>query len=133
MSSREFAELKGVSAIAVAARAAIIPNLEKRKLIWWLQAVSLTDGGLRRLADELLTTFPDQLGTKTMHTLGIRAGKTATGKAVRDIRCELGEPLGFHKTEQPESGEQLLAECRHLAKEGFQPESVYADRRRVLS
>jgi len=133
MSSREFNELRGVSAIAASARAAIIPNLEKRKLVWWLQALSLTDGGLRRVADELLVMFPDRLGTKTMHASGARPGKIFSGKPLHAIRYELGDSYDFQETEKTESVEQLIVQCRQLAREGLRPRDLYSGQTRVLS
>ncbi|MDE2020803.1 MAG: hypothetical protein KGJ13_10740, partial [Patescibacteria group bacterium] len=61
MSSREFAELHGISGVAVSARAAILLHAAKRNLIWFIQGLSLVEGGLRRLAKELVEMFPKRL------------------------------------------------------------------------
>ncbi|HEV2454656.1 MAG TPA: ATP-binding protein, partial [Verrucomicrobiae bacterium] len=61
MSSREFAELHGISGVAVSARAAILLHRAKRDLIWFIQGLSLAEGGLKRLAMELVEMFPKRL------------------------------------------------------------------------
>src|SRR5664280_3546481 len=61
MSSPEFAELHGVSGMAVSARAAILLHASKRNLIWFIQGLSLADGGLKRFARELVEMFPKRL------------------------------------------------------------------------
>ncbi|MDE2106198.1 MAG: ATP-binding protein [Patescibacteria group bacterium] len=62
MSSHEFAELHGISGVAVSSRAAILLHAAKRNLIWFIQGLSLVEGGLRRLAKELVEMFPKRLG-----------------------------------------------------------------------
>ncbi|HLZ53798.1 MAG TPA: ATP-binding protein [Verrucomicrobiae bacterium] len=61
MSSKEFAELHGVSGVAVSARAAILLHAAKKNLIWFMQGLSLAEGGLRRVAKELVRMFPKRL------------------------------------------------------------------------
>jgi hypothetical protein len=61
MSSPEFAELHGVSGMAVSARAAVLLHAAKRNLIWFIQGLSLADGGLKRVARELVEMFPKRL------------------------------------------------------------------------
>ena len=48
MSNRRFVELRGVSGVAVAAKAELYSDPRKRSLIFFLQALSLKPGGLRR-------------------------------------------------------------------------------------
>ncbi len=57
MSSPDFAELNGISATAVARRCALLSSSEKRELLWFIQGMSLREGGLRRLARELVKMF----------------------------------------------------------------------------
>lgn len=138
MSSPEYAELRGVSGTAVALRAAILDDPEKRRLIWWLQAMSLEPGGLRHIARDVLAQYPDRLGTPTMHKLGIKPGKIFKGEALLEIRQELGfdeyaylsrrdiiesgKPDPYdEKTGERETAEQLLRVCR------TQAESDYGD------
>ena len=66
MSSPEFAELRGVSATAVAARCAMLVSAEKRQLLWFIQGVSLQPGGLKRMAKELVQMFPERCDGEDM-------------------------------------------------------------------
>jgi len=61
MSSAEFAELHGISGVAVSARAAVLLHAVKRDLIWFIQGLSIADGGLKRVARELVEMFPKRL------------------------------------------------------------------------
>jgi len=61
MSSPEYAELRGVSGVAVAQRAALLETAEKRSLIWFLQGMSLQPGGLKKVAADLIAMFPENI------------------------------------------------------------------------
>lgn len=61
MKNAEFESVRGVSAVVVSLRAAHLLCLAKRDFIWWLQSLSLKDGGFRRVARELLEMFPERL------------------------------------------------------------------------
>src|ERR1035438_2722658 len=61
MSSPEFADLRAISGTAVARRCALLASPGKRQLLWFIQGLSLTEGGLNQLARELLSMFPDRL------------------------------------------------------------------------
>ena len=61
MSSAEFSELRGISGVAVSARAAVLLSAAKRDLVWFIQGLSLADGGLRHVAKELVEMFPDRI------------------------------------------------------------------------
>jgi hypothetical protein len=138
MSSPEYAELRGVSGTAVAARAAILDDPEKRRLIWWLQAKSLEPGGLKQIARDLLAQYPDRLGTRTMHKLGVKLGKTFKGEALKKIHKELGRhiPSLFdlledgkpnpydEKTGEAETVEKLLEACRQKAQLDYSDSSL---------
>ncbi len=67
MSSPEFAELRGIPGTAVAAKAQLYLSARKRSLLFFLQSMSLKDGGLRQLARDLFREFPERIGTATMH------------------------------------------------------------------
>lgn len=54
MSNRRFVELRGVSGVAVAAKAELYSDPRKRSLIFFLQALSLKPGGLRGVARRML-------------------------------------------------------------------------------
>ena len=129
MASAEFAELRGVSGTAVAARAAILDDPEMRGLIWWLQAKSLETGQLKRFARDLLAQYQDRLGTPSMHKLGIKRGKIFKGEALRQIHDELrgcvfdyadlaesGRPDPYdEKSGDRQTTDELLEKCRRLA------------------
>jgi AAA domain len=53
MSSPEFAEMRGIPGTAVAAKAQLYSRARERSLLFFLQALSLKDGGLRRIAQTL--------------------------------------------------------------------------------
>lgn len=61
MSSPEFAELHGISGVATSARAAILLHAAKKNLVWFIQGLSLVEGGLKRVARELVEMFPKRL------------------------------------------------------------------------
>ena len=54
MSSPEFADLRGIPGSAVAAKAQLYPDARKRSLLFFLQSLSLKEGGLRRVAQALV-------------------------------------------------------------------------------
>ena len=126
MSSPENAELRGVSGTAVALRAAILDDPEMRRLLWWLQAMSLEPGGLKHIARDLLAQYPDRLGTPTMHEIGIKPGKIFKGESLRKIRMEFYDS-GAYRTRvilvdrEPnsfETAEDLLEKCRDKSNYG---------------
>ncbi len=53
MSSPEYAELRGIPGTAVAAKAQLYDDTRKRSLLFFLQSLSLKDGGLQRAAQTL--------------------------------------------------------------------------------
>lgn len=89
MSSPEFAELRGISGTAVAARAAVVEDPAIRSLLWFLQAKSLEPGGLKRVAAELLERFADRIGTPSMHKFGMKPGQIYNASQVRAVRAEV--------------------------------------------
>lgn len=58
LSSPEFAELRAISGTAVAKRCALLMSPAKRQLLWFIQGMSLAEGGIRQLAKELVKMFP---------------------------------------------------------------------------
>ena len=61
MSSPEFAGLQGISGTAVAKRCALLVSPVKRQLLWFIQGMSLAEGGLKKLGRELLKMFPERV------------------------------------------------------------------------
>jgi energy-coupling factor transporter ATP-binding protein EcfA2 len=93
-SAVEFEELRGLNGNAVAFKAALLDDPRKRELLYFLQALSLREGGCRRIARELIETFPDRIGTPTMLKIGCKPGKRLT-QAERDA---IDEELNFSDT-----------------------------------
>jgi hypothetical protein len=58
MSSPEFARLRGIPGTAVAAKAQLCIDARKRSLLFFLQALSVKEGGLRFVARTLLERLP---------------------------------------------------------------------------
>jgi DNA transposition AAA+ family ATPase len=123
MCSSEYAELRGISGMAVAKRCALLVSPAKQQLLWWIQAMSLSKHGLKRLVADLLSAFPERLGTFSMHKFGITAGKSYKPSEVSEIRCEL-EPPNVYQTlsridgaanEESFSARELQAQCRSMA------------------
>ena len=86
MCSSEFAELRGISGMAVAKRCALLVSPAKRQLLWFIQGLSVLQGGCNTLAREILKLFPDRVGTHTMHEIGVRKGQHYTGREAFVIR-----------------------------------------------
>lgn len=62
MSSPEFLELQAISGTAVAKRCALLVSGGKRELLWFIQGLSLPEnGGLKKLAAELVAMFPERI------------------------------------------------------------------------
>jgi hypothetical protein len=90
MSSPEYAELRGVSGTAIAPRAAILDDPAIRRLLWFLQARSLEQGGLKKVAREILEQNPQRIGTPSMHKFGMKPGKIYNAEQVKIVRVEVG-------------------------------------------
>lgn len=58
MSSPEFAQLRGIPGTAVAAKAQLCIDARKRSLLFFLQSLSIKEGGLRLVARALLERLP---------------------------------------------------------------------------
>ncbi|HEU5246947.1 MAG TPA: AAA family ATPase [Candidatus Udaeobacter sp.] len=58
MSSPEYSELRGIPGTAVGAKAQLYSDARKRSLLFFLQSLSLKEGGLRGIAGTLLERFP---------------------------------------------------------------------------
>ena len=117
MSSPEFAELHGVNGVSAAARAAVLPRDRKRNFLWFLQGMSLAEGGLKRVARELVEMFPDRLGTPQMHKAGIKPEKNYPGELVSSVEIDLDirDCLLDDKPAPTKTGAQLIQHCREAA------------------
>lgn len=61
-------ELEGdaINALLAAKRIALIDDRESREILWFIQWRSLTAGGVKQLADEILSAFPERVGTVSL-------------------------------------------------------------------
>ena len=58
-----------INALVAAKRIELIENRELRELLWFIQYLSLSARGLKKLAADLLSLFPDRIGTPTMRRI----------------------------------------------------------------
>ena len=79
----------GLIASLVARRCCLLQSKTDRNLIWGLHYLSHQPGGLRSVAETLVSTSAGLFGTRQMVKIGKRAGQNYTGEAVREIRGDL--------------------------------------------
>lgn len=70
MSSRKYVERRGVLANAVAAKAQLYRSAAHRSLLFFLQGLSMDNGGLIAVACELFGMFPDRISSKCESVAG---------------------------------------------------------------
>jgi hypothetical protein len=58
MSSPEFSDLRAISGTAVAKRCAMLVSPAKRQLLWFVQGLSVAEGGMRQFVKDLVKMFP---------------------------------------------------------------------------
>src|SRR5215469_3708768 len=124
-SAVEFEDLHGLNGNRVASKAALLGGLtdaeRKRQLLLFLQALSLREGGIRRIVRELLEIFPHKVGTPTMVKVGCRPGKRLTQADLEKINGETYPVYGFDKYLRTGNRERLTtageayAECLEIA------------------
>jgi len=90
MSSAEYAEVRGLSGNAVAAKAAILPDARQRRLLFFLHSMSWERGGLKQFAQAFLAEFPERFGSYTMRKIGWKDGQIYNSGQVEKVRDELG-------------------------------------------
>jgi hypothetical protein len=73
----------------VAKRCSTIADPQIRELIWFVQLISHTEGGLAKLATDLRKLFPQRLATKSMQLFGFEKGKIYNADQVRKVRMEI--------------------------------------------
>ncbi len=113
MSSPEFSDLRGINGKAVAAKCGTLGSAAERQLLWFIQGVSLTEGGLDRMVDALLKMFPDRVQIPPLQDLG----------GSLDARQLLDEPIEDSGDVEPAapllSVEDLHEKCLAQAREGL--------------
>ncbi|MCG3146888.1 MAG: hypothetical protein PCFJNLEI_00323 [Verrucomicrobiae bacterium] len=102
MSSLALSQARALPGNLVAVRCSVLEEPKDRRLVYFLQALSHREGGLRRVAAELFAIFPDRIGTESMHRFGILPGKTYSEEQARkvlgdfdDVRARLDEPVAL--------------------------------------
>ena len=109
-SATEYAENRGILGHAVTAKAALYTDQRKRSLLFFLQALSLKEGGIQKnIQEPLLAMFPERLGTPTMHKLGIAAGQVYSESDVIVIAAELNPSRRFSGEDLLDDGDRLRA------------------------
>lgn len=86
-SSAEFEQ--GLLANLVARRGSKIENAADRELLFFLQYLSHQPGGLKKVASDILSMFPNQVGTVSMQKFGTKPGQPYSAAQVRQVRAEI--------------------------------------------
>ena len=102
MSSPEFAELQGISGTAVAKRCALLLPSAKRQLIWFIQGISLAEGGLKKLVRELLKMFPERIVCPYRRDIDWHVGGDEKLTTEECIQLALGRWRWPENQEQPD-------------------------------
>ena len=80
---------RGLLANLVATRAERLDSAADRELLFALQYVSHQPGGLKRFAETLIASYPEQVATLAMQCIGFKAGQIYNAKQVREVRGEI--------------------------------------------
>ncbi len=131
-SAVEYDCLRGIDGTAVALKAALQDSPEKSELLYFLQGLSLRDGGVKRIASELVEMFPERLGSPTMHKVGCKPGKRLLADQSDAISCELLNTAAVRamhafsfsgrsadEKQDVRTAEAWIEKCRELAEEGL--------------
>lgn len=118
---------RGLIANLVARRCAVLDAPADRELVWFVQYLSHQPGGLAAVAGELLTSYADRIGTRTMLKTGRSTVQNYSGDVMRSIRLEL--PAGM-RHRFPLRGE-LKSEIRELRSQ-YDRFASQAERARAL-
>ena len=81
---------RGLMANLVAKRCAILERRDDRQLIWFLQMLSHQDGGIKKLATDLIEKFPEQVATRTMQNFGVKPTQIYSANQIKVLREEFG-------------------------------------------
>lgn len=88
-SAPEFDVLRGLNGTAVAMKASLQEDPQDRELLFALQSLSLREGGIKRIAREVLEMFPERIGSPTMLKLGCQPGTRLSQEQRDQISGEL--------------------------------------------
>jgi len=92
---------KGLNSVLVKNRCAILSDPREIELVWFIQYQSMQQGGLEKFTANLLSEFPEHLGTPAMLQIGKREG-IYNADQVRSVRSARGL---FYESEFPLGGE----------------------------
>ena len=90
-SSEEFE--RGLRGNLVARRCSVMDNPDDRQLVYYLQSRSLGEGGIDKVAADLLAAFADRFGTRAMQQFGMKPGQVYSASQVKAIRREIESDL----------------------------------------
>jgi len=80
---------RGLMANLVALRCDALERPEDRELIYFLQLLSHREGGIKKVAADLIARFPENLVTASMRKFGFKPGKHYNAQQLRAIRSEM--------------------------------------------
>lgn len=86
-SSAEFE--RGLMGNLVARRCEVLASEPDRQLIWWLQLLSWGEGGLNKLAADLISHFPARVATVTMQKYGFKPGQIYNAEKIKAVRRDM--------------------------------------------
>ncbi len=136
---------QGIQGTIATKKASILTDARARSLVFFIQALSLPElagrpnpGGLKSWADRILKSYPDRVGTPSMHRLGTNAGQTYSAEQVRTVRDELRDLMPGVDEEFPVAGDTLvdIRTMRSRPVEGARseyPASVFVEKCRRLA
>jgi hypothetical protein len=126
MSSPKYRELRGIEGISVAQKASVLTDPRKRSLIFFIQAMSLRPGGIKKFLDDVMGAFPERFCTVRMRKVGIEPGQIYSEQDTRAVLHELhdfgdydydsGDFIEAGITKEMRTAEYLLGRCRQSAK-----------------
>jgi AAA domain len=104
-SAPEF-EGDAINGFLAAKRIALVREKAVRDLLWFVQWRSLTPGGLQQLCGELISVFPDRIGSPTLRKLASAKRIFLKTEEVRTLRAQCGlggesdcgEPIPFEQS-----------------------------------
>jgi hypothetical protein len=88
-SAPEF-EGDAINGLPAAKRIALVKDKSAREVLWFLQWRSLAPGGLQAVCDELVTSFPERIGTPTLRKLSGSKRDFLNKSELQKIRDEFG-------------------------------------------
>src|SRR6202044_2326920 len=79
---------RGLMANLVARRCAVLERREDRQLIWFIQLIS-HQTGVKKLATDLMTRYPERVATPSMQKYGMKQGQIYSSGQADAVRHEI--------------------------------------------